>query len=76
MEPAQPIQPTQPKRRSKSTSGCCSECGQASVKAPRKERKPHPLKGTDAMKERMTALRALKKSPDNVVAKDIIKTTS
>ena len=43
----------------------------------RKPRAPHPLKGTDEMKERMAAIRALKKSRDAEDAKaaDIIKHT-
>lgn len=69
----EPTQSAQPRRRTKHAHNCCSQCGACDdVKKPRKERKPHPLKGTDEIKERMAALRALKGKFPAAVADDII----
>lgn len=80
--------PQAPKRRTKHAHECCSECGHIPDipdipdKKPKRERKPHPLKGTDEMKQKMAALRALRKKSltaadiEDIVVEDVLRFTS
>lgn len=67
MEPTTAIESKPRRRSSKEQCSCCQTCGKSQAAMEPKQRKPrapHPLKGTDEMKERMAAIRALKKSRD------------
>lgn len=74
--------PQAPKRRTKHVHECCSECGHIPDQKSKRERKPHPLKGTDEMKQKMAALRALRKKSltaadiEDIVVEDVLRFTS